>query len=89
MKVAQALIFAVMAFQANAFLDHQETNQEVTEIGGAGGKGGDNKQDGGNGGDGPKSVSSVLTDNHFLALRPLLSWLPGQGLQSTTFPCLF
>lgn len=58
MKVAQALVFAVLAFQANAFLDSQTTNQEVTEKGGDGGAGGDNTQTGGNGGQAASSVSS-------------------------------
>lgn len=89
MKVTQALIFAVLAFQANAFLDNQETNQEVTQTGGGGGNGGDNKQEGGNGGDAAQSVSSVPTENPFHCFETTFqvpSWLPGQGLQSTASP---
>jgi hypothetical protein len=60
MKVSAVLMFAVMAFQANAFLDTQTTNTDIKQEGGKGGKGGDIKQDGGNGGDGAKSVRAHL-----------------------------
>lgn len=89
MKVTQALIFAVLAFQANAFLDNQETNQEVTQTGGGGGNGGDNKQEGGNGGDAAQSVSSVLTAILFLRFETTFrvrSWLSGRRLHGTIFP---
>ena len=56
MKVSAVLMFAVMAFQANAFLDTQTTNTDIKQEGGKGGKGGDIKQEGGNGGDAAKSV---------------------------------
>lgn len=66
MKVSQALVLAVLAFQANAFLDTQKTETNVDQKGGHGGKGGDQKQEGGNGGDGPKSVSFPSPVNAFL-----------------------
>ncbi|KAL1863863.1 hypothetical protein Daus18300_008012 [Diaporthe australafricana] len=56
MKVTQALVLAVLAFQANAFLNtNKQYNTQVSD-GGDGEKGGDQSQDGSkNGGDGPKA----------------------------------
>lgn len=65
MKVTQILMFAALAFQANAFLDSQHSSQTIDQKGGDAGKGGDNKQDGGNGGNGAQSVSLLI------ASRPL------------------
>lgn len=63
MKVTQLLMVAVLAFQANAFLDSQHTSQDVDQKGGDAGKGGDNKQDGGNGGNGAQSVSLLIASH--------------------------
>lgn len=60
MRVSAILVFAVTAFQANALLDSQSTNQEVKQTGGEGGNGGDNTQTGGNGGSGPTSVCEPM-----------------------------
>lgn len=60
MKVNQALVLALMAFQASAFLDSstQNTNTNVDETGGSGG-GSESTQTGGNGGSGSSSVSTI------------------------------
>lgn len=68
MKVTQALVLAVMAFQANAFLDSssQTTTDTTTQSGGGGGSN-ENTQSGGNGGDGPSSVSGGCPGIHLTA----------------------
>lgn len=75
MKVTQALVMAMMAFQANAFLD--STNQEYTETttstGGGGGSTGPNTQTGGNGGAGPSSVSATQTLHPLLCQRTIFT----------------
>lgn len=62
MKVAQALMFAVLALQASAIRDSQTKTSDATKHGGKGDKGGDNTQTvtGSGGGKGPTSVSSSL-----------------------------
>lgn len=59
MKVNQALVLALVAFQANAFLDltTQSTETQVEQTGGSGG-GSESTQTGGNGGSGSSSVST-------------------------------
>lgn len=86
MKVTQALVLAVMAFQAQAFLDssYQSTTDTTTQTGGSGGSS-SSSQSGGNGGSGSSSVSTHPEFIDLLGLGPS----PGALSQDIHIPLSF
>lgn len=73
MKVTQALLFAVMAFQANALFDSQSSKTDVKQNGGKGGDSHSSNGNGGNGGNGGSQVSTFQNRTPW-AMASLYRW---------------